>query len=239
MFFSKLLPLLVELNLSFSISAKNDVVSVTIIPKTKDKNTSLTNTPLVMSGSVEEMDEKFIPELQKALAATTGFFSNTAQFVDGAKEKTTESKPVTSTAKITTPAAEKTTVAKEKVKLTAGQNKVLKNAGEAVEKAKKQADPDMITFLKNQTVKQLEDAKIDTATIDEIKASFDAIVPGAAKDNTAEAGSEELAPTHPDDLIDENIDDTDEQIDESQEEENTTATSTPAPNTAVPDDDIF
>jgi PRTRC genetic system protein E len=248
MFFKALSLLLADANLSFIASMKGDIISVTVTPKTKDKNNNLTNTPWTGHGTAEEMDEKFIPELEKALAATSGFFANTVAFVASAKDTESKASKGADTAKTTIAAtAPKANAAKEKVTLTAGQKAVVKKGADALAKAKKQTDPDMIAFLKNQTVKQYTDAKMDVESIETLSAQFDGIVPGevsADKGNAAASGAGELALTPPDDIDENNNEEEDNdegnggnEDDDNNEEEIKPEVTKPVSNKAADDDD--
>jgi PRTRC genetic system protein E len=88
MLFNKLLPLLADVTLSFTVSAKDDKISVTVVPKsTKDSKKAISNTPLAISGTADEMDEQFVDEIEKALGKVVGFMSNADEFVESVKEE--------------------------------------------------------------------------------------------------------------------------------------------------------
>lgn len=234
--FKKLSEILTSTNLSFILSEKNGIISATVIPKSKEGK-DISNTPLSLSGTAEEMDENFADEVGKALGQAMGFLTNADQFVKDAKKKEEDAKkakekPQASSSTTTTKPAEKKT-------LTADQKKVKKSAETNLEKAKKEKDPEVINFLKNQTVKAYKEAKFDDADIAELEKSFDTIIADGPKSETEKpevknetdlfSNPGELAP--PDQIEDDKDEDDGETSNETQDNDDA--------DNDTDDDDIF
>lgn len=174
MLFNSLLPILEKVNLSFTVSAKNGQISVTVLPKTLNKKgDTLSNTPLAISGTADELDESFVTDITEALSEAVNYTKNSKDFVEAVKEKSTSENKTTTEKKESTK-TEKTEKT-EKVVLTAAQKKLLPKAEEALKKAKAASDPDMVEFLKKQIVKLYEDAKMPDETTKELIKQFDTI----------------------------------------------------------------
>lgn len=171
MLFQKLSGILAGASLSFILSEKDGVISVTVTPKSKE-GSNLSNSPFSAYGTAEELDEKLADDLAAAMGQALPYLNNAEQFVKDAKAKetkaTTKEKPADTSGN--------TATSTKVVKLTAGQNKVKKGVDGSLEKAKTEKDKDVVIFLKNQSVKLYKEAKFSDEDVKALEAAFDAIV---------------------------------------------------------------
>ena len=72
--------------LGMSITFENEMVSVSILPNSKE-NKLKSMKPLVLSASIEEMDEKFFETIQKPLEKTRKAFDNVESYQASLKAK--------------------------------------------------------------------------------------------------------------------------------------------------------
>lgn len=168
--FTELSKLLDKINLSMTFSKKGDKISVTVLPKAKKDNDNLSNTPLVVCGTAEELDENLLNEIEKGIGSVVGYYSNADVVAAAAKEEKTEEEKVTSektTSKSTTKAGDD-----KKKPHTGAQKKVVEKTATILEKAGKEKDPDMVEYLRKQVIKSYQDAKFDQAEIDAIDKQF-------------------------------------------------------------------
>lgn len=111
MFFSTINEVVDGYDLNMTISKKNGVISVMVIPKPTNEKVDLSKVPpFTVSGTAKELDEGFAEAMGKAGRATTGVISSINQFsellnkekasqVKSAKVKTPAKKPVKKVAK--------------------------------------------------------------------------------------------------------------------------------------------
>jgi PRTRC genetic system protein E len=183
--FKQLEELLTKASFSMTISAKDDSISVTVIPKGKN-GVAISNTPLALSGTADELDEKFVPEIINALGESLGFLTNAAEFKESAKKQEAKAKEAPKAAATTGKAAPAPAATKEKpVELNADQKKAKANADKSLEAAEKAADVDIKVFHKNQTLKAYTAAKMPQSLIDELTEKFDDLI--KSKKATGEA----------------------------------------------------
>jgi PRTRC genetic system protein E len=227
--FKELSELLDSANLSMTLSKKGDKISVTVIPKAKKDNDSLSNTPLIVCGTAEELDEKLVDEIQTAIGANVGYFSNAETVSAAIKEESLPNKKEQKT----TPAAKETPKTEEKKKaLNATQKKAVEKATASLEKAKKEKDPDMIEFLRKSAVKLMEDAKVPAEDIEAVSKQFKDIKPAGATQGDAFANSE-----NSEESSEENNEEENDNVEEDNNEENNEEDNSGGGSNA--DDDIF
>jgi len=83
MFFKAINETMDGYDLSMTISKKNGVITVMVMPKPTSKLVKLEKVvPLVISGTAQELDEKFAEEILSAGRAITGAVSSIGQFKD-------------------------------------------------------------------------------------------------------------------------------------------------------------
>lgn len=257
--FSELKEVLEGADLSFTMSLKGDKISVSIIPKSKDKEgESLSNVPLLITGTAEELEEKFVSTIAETLGESVPFLTNAADFKTAAKkqyEDSTKEKTAPKDKQGNKTGSEP--VAAKPAVLTADQKKIAVKAKDAVEKARKSKDNEMVNFLKKQTVAEYTKAKFDQESIDAITAEFETISfdeagkPVATKTTTgktptgkakkADEKKDELFPEAP--VTDTDTDNAGESEEPAEEESTEEAEDTSGTGTeggeSTDDDDIF
>lgn len=257
--FTQLAEMLTKASLAMTISAKADVISVTVIPRAKDGE-KLSNIPLVFSGTAEELDKKMIPELIKTLGESLGFLTNAADFTTAAKAKEQDAKVAASKkeeAKVTATTAKTTKSSddkKEKVVATKEQKDAIKKYDKSLAAAGKTKDPDVIDFHKNEIVKLynkvgLSKEEIITAVTNAFNALKNKINGTSDENQTGslftkpadEKTSEEEKTAEDHNQPDEDDDQPDEVLDEADKEENNKSSENvlDADNSTDDDDDIF
>lgn len=110
MFFKNLLPLLAGLDsLSVQFSPSGEEITVSLLPRAKDvKDEAISKIqPLVLRGTPEELDEKFIESITQPLQKASGLFTTLKDFEKSVAEAEKESKMADKKKKDEKEAAEK------------------------------------------------------------------------------------------------------------------------------------
>jgi PRTRC genetic system protein E len=146
-------------NIVLSVSKKNDLVTISILPKSKgDKDLNIK--PFNMTATMEELQEGGSAEFTKAFEKVGGILTNLAEFETSAEEaakKTTS----TASASSTTTAPAKTAPAKtaeKKIEYTPVQKTAIKDIEKGVEnaKAKYANDPEKWNFVHRELIRKAE-----------------------------------------------------------------------------------
>lgn len=230
--FSKLSSLLDQVKVHLTISKKGDVISVTAVPKTTDKEAEISNQPFSMNGTAAELDKEFADTFMEAVNAAMVHSNNKDAFVKGAEEKVTAEKkadakkPATTSTKADAkkPEASKdpfSDMGKPDKKLYADIRKCIDNAD------KKRDDEAMINYHEKEAIGKADKItdKYKARVIEVIKADIKEIREKPAGDTKSDAPPAEglFAATKPeevkektDDVADDDndIDTDDETIDE-------------------------
>lgn len=110
MFFKKLLPLLTGLDsLSVQFSQLGEEITVSVLPRAKDvKDEALSKIqPLIIRGTADDLDEKFIDALTQPIQKAAGLFTTLKDFEQSVAEAEKESKMAEKKRKDEKEAAEK------------------------------------------------------------------------------------------------------------------------------------
>jgi PRTRC genetic system protein E len=125
-FFTEMSKFAEHADLKMTISLKGESMTVSVLPEMKAGGKKLT--PFVATGTIHELDEGLIPELDKAITDAGGFQTNTAQFTEAVKEHQKEE------AEDVKPAAKKSVPEKK-----TADNRRNRNAKKVASSAKKSA----------------------------------------------------------------------------------------------------
>lgn len=79
-------------DVTFQLCKTGQTVSVLATVKVKDNQSGITNTPIVFSGTAEELDEKLLPEFKSVLVSKGNQLSNIALMSKMIDEKEKETK---------------------------------------------------------------------------------------------------------------------------------------------------
>ena len=93
-FFTEISKYAQQADLKMTFSMKGDIMTVSFLPELKGGSDKIV--PFTASGTINELDEGFIPELGKAVDTAGGFKTNTEQLggsVKDAKDDTADEKP--------------------------------------------------------------------------------------------------------------------------------------------------
>ncbi|MBL7942468.1 MAG: PRTRC system protein E [Flavobacteriales bacterium] len=157
-FFKQIEALATGQDLIIAISKKGETMTVSVCPKAdpatvKKDDTVESFTPLVISGTADELNEGFFEAVKEPLEKSAGLITSVAEFEEEVVKKTESSKPAKAKKKAAAPAKPADTDAKKKEeekkaeaakklreKEEAAKAKAITGAMEAIEKAKKAND---------------------------------------------------------------------------------------------------
>ncbi len=157
-------------DLKLTITKKGDVMTVSLLPELKSGGDKLM--PFMASGTQEELDEGFIPEISKAIDSAGGFKTNTDQFSKAVKENNdeeaaTSAKPAKKSS--SKKAATKKSPAKKTVKPAAKKPASVKKA--AKPKPEKKVKEKKAAPVKEQPV-EAEAAAVDAGPVKQQESLF-------------------------------------------------------------------
>lgn len=172
--FKALEAFLENVNLSLTITRKGDKISVTVLPKSKDKDNKDNNTPLLMTGTADELDENFADTVGKSLGTAIGFITNADQFVKAAEKKEADVKKEAAD-KVAAKSSTKSTTTKaaDKKEYTRSEKEAIEIGKKSLEKAKTTKDPDMVSYLRKSAIKAYDGVALPT---DDISKEFDSLL---------------------------------------------------------------
>lgn len=219
--FKQLAAFLATMNISMTLSMKADIISVTLVPRSKVKDGEpLNTTPLSISGTAEELDANLITEVTKAFGQSVGFMSNAEEFVASAKKVESDVKEEAKK-KADDKASGVVKAAQTKAPaLTAEQKTAIATGKKNLERAAKEKDADVIEFLRNASVKVYTEAKFDKLTIEKLEQQFEGIVAKKPASDSPDLFS--TAPAKEEDVIvpEPPAEDTDEVAEKNDADEN-------------------
>lgn len=162
----QLLPFLEACNISIVLAKKGDVISLSILPKSKNDKPIGALVPLVLSGTIEQIDAQLPEAIEKAFGGNIEILTNLSEFADGlrkAAESVGEKKspPPAGTKETAKPGIERVQEAL-KPKWDEKQKKTLKEIEKQIETAKGLKDADRKEFVRKQLVKTATEAKMES-----------------------------------------------------------------------------
>lgn len=206
---------------SVVITGDEEKCSVVIITEPNDKGVPVQ--PITLRGSAQQVDDGFKQAIQAVFTDNGELFSNYKEVAKDVKSKAGSGKTTASTAKETTKDEKKEEPKKAEVKkeepkvvYNKDQKTALAKGDEAVAKAEKTEDPDMVNYLEKEYTKKYKAAGLGDKEVADLAARFTKV----RKDKGFDSEEEELDNSAGSEAV------TDEEKDEAPAED--LFTSTPA-----------
>jgi PRTRC genetic system protein E len=153
-------PLLETSNMVLSLTKKNDLVTISILPKTKNDK-DLNMKPFTMTATMQELQEGGSAEFAKGISKVGGILTNLAEFEESAEKALEKKTPAASTASTTaktTTAAPAKKEAEKKIEYTPVQKQAIKDIEKGVANAKDKYanDPEKWNFVHRELIKKAD-----------------------------------------------------------------------------------